>query len=176
MQDVNSKYHRFVNYYHANKDKLFTYLMYRLGFESAFAEDLMMDIFLEAYENLDQFDTKKDSFQIWLFTLAHNHLTNHSQQQNKEAVSQKKWEEDHSTEVDEVEYQMSEHIENKQVQYIFTLLKEDDRELIYLRYLQGLKPKEISKIIGEKEELIRINLPQALNRLSELYKKVYFKK
>ncbi len=176
MQDTNSEYHRFVNYYHTNKDKLFTYLMYRLGFDRTFAENLMMDVFLKAYKQLDQFNSQEDSFQIWLFTLTHDHLENHLNGRKKKTMSLKKWKKEHSTEVDEVEYQMSEHVENKQVQYLFVLLKEEDRELIALRYLQGLKLKEISKITGKKEETIDSKLSHALEQLSELYKRVYLKK
>jgi len=174
LQVMNSKYQSFVNYYHSNKDKLFTYLMYRLGFDRALAEDLMMDIFLIAYERLDQFDPKESSFQIWLFRLAHNHLANRPRARTeKKAESPEEWIERHSTEADEVEYPMTEHIDNKHVQYLFTLLSEEDREIISLRYLQGLDPEKISKIINKKMEAIRIHLQQALNRLAGLYKKVY---
>ncbi len=172
---MNSKYHRFVNYYHANKDNLFTYLMYRLGFDRALAENLMMEIFLKAYEHLDQLDSQKDSFKTWLFALAHNHLANHSHKEGK-AISRKKFEESGFDEIGKEDYEMSQQIDNKKVQYIFTLLKEGERDIISLRYLQGFSLKEISRVTEKKEAIIRTNSSQALNRLAALYKKVYLKK
>lgn len=175
---MDPKYNHFVNYYHANKNKLFTHLMYRLNFDRKLAENLMMDIFLKAYDHLDQFNPKKGSFRVWLFAIAHNHLAKHYLNRKKlKTISPAKLKrENYYAEVEENEYQMNEQIDSKQIQYIFTFLEEDDREMISLRFLQGLSLKEIAKITGNKEEAIRKNVAQALEHLSKFYKKVYLRK
>lgn len=175
---MNPKYNHFVHYYHANKDKLFTHLMYWLNFDRAFAENLMMDIFLKAYDHMEHFNPDKGSFRIWVFAIAHNHLAGRMKNIKwKKAISPAALRrENYYAEVDDAEYKMTKEIDSKQIQHIFTLLKEEDRELISLRYLQGLSRKEISQITGKKEAIIEKNVKKALENISKSYKKTFLKK
>ena len=61
----------------------------------------------------------------------------------------------------------------KKIQHILSLMKEDEREVITLRYLEELSYKEIAQIIGKEEGAIRTSLSRALDRFSDLYKKIY---
>ena len=173
---MNQEYNNFVHHYHDNKNQLFTHLMYWLNFDRVIAENVMLDIFLRAYDHMEHFNPDKGSFKVWLFAIAHNYLDQH-QNKVREAISPAKLKrENFIAKVDDAEYQMSEQMDNKQIQHIFTLLKEEDRELISLRYLQGLSPKEISQITGKREAIIEKNVTKALENISKLYKKIYLRK
>ncbi|MFC1656308.1 RNA polymerase sigma factor, partial [Patescibacteria group bacterium] len=73
----------FIEFYEKYKNKLFSYLMYRLNFNRELSEDLLMDVVLKAYEKFGSYNQKKGSFKNWIFTIAHNHLLNHWRDQNK---------------------------------------------------------------------------------------------
>ena len=175
MQSKNIDHDRFIAYYNDHKDKIFTYLMYRLNFDQALAEDLLMDIVLRAYENFNKFDPEKGSFKTWIFTLAHNHLLNFwRDNQKKKTVSLENLEEEGVfTAVTEADNPVSQDIENKKIQHILSLMKEDEREIIILRYLEELNYGEIAQITGKNEGAIRTSLSRALDRFSDLYKKIY---
>ena len=175
MKSENFDHDQFISYYQENKDKLFTYLMYRLNFDRALAEDLLMDIVLKAYENFNKFDPEKGSFKTWIFTLAHNHLVNFwRDNKKKKTVSLENMEEEGiSVAFVEAEDPVSQEIESRKIQHILSLMNESDREIITLRYLEELSYKEIAQIIGKEEGAIRTSLSRALDRFSDLYKKIY---
>ena len=175
MESQNADHDRFVAYYHDHKDKLFTYLMYRLNFDRMLAEDLLMDIVLKAYENFSKFDPEKGSFKTWIFTLAHNHLVNFwRDNKKKKTVSLENLEEEGAfVAVTEVDDPVSQEIESKQIQHILSLMKDEEQEIIALRYLEELSYKEIAQITGKNEGAIRTSLSRALDHFSDLYQKFY---
>ena len=166
---------QFLTYYQEFKDKVFNYLMYRLNFDRALAEDLFMDVVLKAYQHFGDFDPKKGSFKTWIFTLAHNHLVNHwRDRQKSEAVSLDKMEEEGVTvAITEMKDEVSGQIEGKNIRHALSLLSEAEREVITLRYLEDLDYAEISRITGKNEGAIRTSLSRAMDRFSVTFKKLY---
>lgn len=172
---MNPSHHQFINYYHENKDKLLTYLMYRVNFDKMLAEDLLMEVYIKAYMHFDKFDTNKGSFKTWLFALAHNHLITHwRKEKNRRTVSLEALEEKgfEPAYVDDDD-SLSKAMDAKKVQYLLSLMKEDERELISLRYLQELSYEEISNIIEKKQGAIRTALTRALKNFAQLHQKLY---
>jgi RNA polymerase sigma-70 factor (ECF subfamily) len=166
---------RFVAHYQEVKDKVFNYLMYRLNFDRALAEDLFMDVVVKAYSHFADFDPAKASFKTWIFTLAHNHLVNHwRDSQKKEAVSLDQLEEEGVTvAITEMAEDASNQIDGKNIRKVLSLMADSEREVVTLRYLEDLEYSEISLITGKREGAIRTGLSRALDRFSVLYKKLY---
>jgi len=165
----------FLSHYQENKNKVFNYLVYRLNFDRALAEDLFMDVVLKAYKSFGDFNPEKGSFKTWIFTLAHNHLVNHwRDRQKSEALSLDKMEEEGVTvAVTEMREEASNDIEGKNIRQALLLLSDSEREVITLRYLEDLDYAEISHITGKKEGAIRTGLSRAMDRFSSVYKKLY---
>jgi RNA polymerase sigma-70 factor (ECF subfamily) len=166
---------RFMGHYQENKDKVFNYLMYRLNFDRALAEDLFMDVVLKAYSHFGEFDPSKASFKTWIFTLAHNHLVNYWRDRQKaEAVSLDQLEEEGVTvAITEMAEDVSAQIDGKNIRKVLSLMADSEREVVTLRYLEDLEYAEISKITGKKEGAIRTSLSRSLNRFSTFYRKLY---
>lgn len=155
----------FVAHYHETKDKIFTYLMYRLRFDRATCEDLLMDIVLKAYENFERFDPKKGSFKSWIFRIAHNHLVNY-------------WR-DHK---EELPIEQAENVADESapdnpfssaIHKILNLLSDAERQIITLRYLNDLSFEEIADVTGKGQGAVRTSLSRALNQFKTLYNKFY---
>lgn len=155
----------FVAHYEEMKDKVFTYLMYRLNFDRETAEDLLMDIILKAYENFHQFDSKKGSFKNWIFGIAHNHLLNHWRDRKTEVPIEQA---ENVAQEDNYDETPSPFIAK-----VLSLLNDTEREMITLRYLSDLNYEEIAAITGKKEGAIRTSLSRALDRFKTLYDKLY---
>jgi len=147
--------------------------MVRLNYDRQQAEDLLMDVFLKAYEKFYTFDPEKGAFQTWIFTLTHNHLVNFWRQ-NKKPVSLDELDEKGIYPVAaQSGEQVSRQIEGQNIHHILSLMKEGEKEIITLRYLQDLDYAEIARITGKKEGAVRTSLSRALSRFSELYHKIY---
>lgn len=173
VDNTQSQHNRFIAHYHEHKDKLFNYLMARLNFDRQQSEDLLMDVVLKAYEKFHTFDPEKGAFQTWIFTLAHNHLVNFWRS-NKKLVSLDELDEKgiYPATAKSCE-QVSRQLETQKIHHILSLMKEGEREIITLRYLQDLDYAEIAQITGKKEGAIRTGLSRALSRFTELYHKIY---
>lgn len=168
----------FLGYYQEFKHKIFNYLMYRLSFDRALAEDLMMDIMLKAYQHFGNFDPVKGSFKTWIFSLAHNHLVNHWRDRKKhEAVSLEAMEEEGVSPafVEPVD-DATKSFDNERIRRILSLMGDAEREVVTLRYLQELDYAEIADVLGKKEGAIRTSLSRAMDRFEQLYKKIYLSK
>lgn len=175
MSEANDQ---FLGYYQEYKNKVFNYLMYRLNFDRALAEDLMMDIVLKAYQHFGNFDPVKGSFKTWIFSLAHNHLVNFWRDRKKhESVSLEEMEEvGVSPAFVEPVDDASKSFEGEHVRKILSLMGDAEREVVTLRYLQELDYSEIADVLGKKEGAIRTSLSRAMDRFEILYKKIYLVK
>jgi RNA polymerase sigma-70 factor (ECF subfamily) len=161
-----SKAHKiFVAHYKENKDKVFTYLMYRLNFDRQLCEDLLMDIVLKAYEKYEQYNPQKGSFKNWIFGIAHNHLMNYYRD-HKPVTS--------IEHAEEVAYEQPlEGPPSIVVQKILGMLTEVEREVIALRYLSDLSYEEIADMTGKSEGAVRTSLSRAQSQFRTFYKKLY---
>src|SRR6056297_1297796 len=66
----------FLGFYKQYSNKIYNYFFYRVNFNDEVAEDLTSEVFLKAYKHFDSFD-QSQSFQAWIFSIAHNHLANY---------------------------------------------------------------------------------------------------
>lgn len=162
---INRDHELFIANYQDTKDKLFTYLMYRLSFDRGTCEDLLMDIILKAYENFHQFDSSKGSFKNWIFRIAHNHLVNHWRDHKEELPIEN---------AENVTYEPApEGIPASTLYKILNLLTETEREIITLRYLNDMSYEEIADITGKSQGSARTSLSRALDQFKTFYNKIY---
>lgn len=159
----------FTNFYHDHKDKIFTYILYRVSFDRDIAEDLTSEIFLKAWKHFDSFDRTR-SFKTWIFTIAHNHLINFYKSRRPtlpldEAI--KAGEEEH----------VSDSVEEKtQIEKLMRLvasLPHAPRDLIIMRYLQELSNQEIAEIMHKEEGAVRTAISRALNLLRSRFEATF---
>lgn len=172
---MNNDHDLFIEFYEQYKNKLFTYLMYRLNFDKELSEDLLMDIVLKAYEKFGSYKEKKGSFKSWIFTIAHNHLLNYWRDQKKkktvdiESVSMDK-------EVlidDKGKENVDKEIEMKRIREVFVAMNESGAELLELKYIHDFSNKEIAKVLKKREGAVRTALTRAISQFKELYNKMY---
>lgn len=153
----------FLEYYQLWKDRVYSYFWYRTGFDRDLAEDLTSEVFIKALKHFDSFDQEK-SFSAWVFTIARNHLINHfakikptapleaavnvAGMNAKDIISSIDVAADHATVMKEIQ-QLSDY----------------HRDVIILRYVDGLSNKEIAEVLEKDEGAIRVQMSRALAEL-----------
>lgn len=168
---------QFEQYYHKYKDKIFTYLMYRVNLDRDVAEDLLMEVFLKAYERFNQYEEEKGAFKSWIFAVAHNHLLNFYR--DRKVVDSLEVLEEEGFVVpskDDVEMNVGVEIEKDNAQEALQCLNEDEREVIIMRFINELSISEISLFINKTEGATRTFLSRAMNSLRNTYYRLFLTK
>lgn len=166
MVDTSKSVKDFVQYYEAHKKSVFTYLLYRVSFNRELAEDLTSDVFLKAFEHFDSFDALRP-FKPWIFRIAHNHLVNYFMTKKAQTVALE--------DVAEISVEAGlqkttdESMLMEKVEKLVADLPDLQKELILLRYQNGLSHKEIAEIVGKEEGAIRTSVSRALDTIRQKF-------
>lgn len=130
------------------------------------ADDIVQDVFLKLYQNLDNIHNKQ-SIQFWLLKTARNEiLTIFRNTKNKKLYS-------NSVDLEDTEIKspdsLSEQIENKELSKIvlneLDIMSVEFREVFILREYSGLSYKEIASLLEIDEELVKSRLYKARQKL-----------
>lgn len=123
-------------------------------------DDLVGDVFLTVVRTLDRFDGDEDGFRSWVFTIAHNRLTDERRRHGRRRTE--------PAETTELEPRLPtsedaavEAVEARTTEELVALLDvltDDQREVLSLR-LAGLTIAEVAGIVGRTE-----NATKALQR------------
>lgn len=139
-------------------------------------EDVAQEVFVRLYHSLDQLRTS-DVFDAWLYRLAMNasydYLRRHkrrgelrmadmSEQQvsaaDSEASGKAHWDEDRKTKVRDF------------VDQLFQSVSERDRLLLTMKEVEGLSLKELEQIYGVSENVLKVRLFRARQRVLRAFK------
>ncbi len=147
--------------YQKYKDKIFNYFYYRLSFNRALAEDLTSEVFLKAYDKYESYDQER-SFQAWIYAIARNHLFNYYRDKKIEIDL---------AEAGNLSSNDCEKIEvNLECERVIALIYKLDiyhRDVLLLRFVDGLDNNEIARLLGKDNGAIRVQISRALKVLRD---------
>ena len=149
----------FLQHYDTFKHRIYTYFWYRTGFRCDVAEDLTQDVFLKAFQAFHAFDAQR-SFAPWIFRIAHNHLVNHYRGQ-RVVIPIEEISELPESRSDDLEHRL----EWERVLRCMDALASDDRDLLLLRYVDGLTHDEIAEVVGKRTGAVRVAVHRATQKL-----------
>ena len=140
--------------------RIYRYFYFRVETEKD-AEDLTSQVFLRACEALPRYrDTAR--FSTWLFTIAHARMVDYHRRRRRfvslEAV----------TENPSGENLTALYDQHEDIQRMFQLLKglkDDEQELIRLRFAADLSYAEIGEILHKNEDAVRKSVARMIQRL-----------
>jgi RNA polymerase sigma-70 factor, ECF subfamily len=151
----------FIQYYEKYKDKIYTFIMYRVNFNRAVAEDLSSEIFIKAFKNFESFNKQK-AFGSWIYTIAKNHLANFYRGRKVDIDLEKAT----SVSIDmRRQYEVNSELEEtlKKIHE----LDDYSKDVLLMRFVDGLENNEIAEILNKDEGTIRTQLSRALKKLRE---------
>lgn len=133
--------------------KLLRYLSYFAGVDKSQAEDILQETMIKVYRNLNGFNPTL-SFSSWIYRIAHNEALNFIRKNKRQAsISLDAEDEDNVALLkvlasdENVPAKVAQQEMAGKVREILALLKEDFREMLILRYLEGYDYQEISDIL-----------------------------
>lgn len=149
--------------YDATFDTVFKFFLFRVKNQED-AKDLTSQIYMEAWQHLDRFDTDK-SFQAWILGFAKFRLIDHYRRMRSTVALDAVTERGDNT---DLEVQTADHIESEQLIQAVLGLPEPYQTVLQLRYIQELEYPEIAQAMGKTENHLRVLVKRGLDKLRKL--------
>jgi RNA polymerase sigma-70 factor (ECF subfamily) len=147
--------------------RVYRHIYYMVG-NAAEAEDLTAQTFLKAWEAIERYQVRGAPFVSWLLRIAHNLGVSHLRAKREtsqvhEGIVDEKMRRD-----PESAYQQT--AEEELVREAILKLREEQRQVIVLRFIEDLDYREVAEIIGKSVAAIRVIQHRALNSLRKQMK------
>lgn len=166
LRAANGDAEAFGDLYVRHLDEIYRYVFYRVGNERR-AEDLTEQVFLKAWEAMEEYEPRGHPFSSWLYRIAHNAVVDHYRSRRDEEP------------LDKVAFSLADGsvgpeetvIKNREVAGLLQALKrlsEEKQELIVLRFVEGLSHARVAQILDKSEGACRVMQHRALASLNEM--------
>ena len=155
----------FATLYRRYLDRVYGYCFYLLG-DHHDAEDATERTFLSALAAIDRYRDEGASFRSWLFRIAHNQLANVLRARARQRAAP-------LDEVAEPGIAASDPArlvdladEVHRLRAAVGSLSDDRRQVVVLRFVDGLSAREIGEVLGRSEGAVRVLQHRALRELA----------
>jgi RNA polymerase sigma-70 factor (ECF subfamily) len=147
-------------------DRVYAYAFYALG-DHHDAEDATERTFLSALRGIAGFRDEGASFRAWLFRIAHNTVANaHRSRARRPTAPLEAAGDPGSAEADPARL-VAQAEELRAVLRALDELPEERRQVILLRFVDGLSAAEIGDVIGRSPGAVRVLLHRALREVAD---------
>lgn len=159
---------RFETVYSAESDAVFRYCFFRTS-QREVALDLTQEVFMRFWDSLQN---KKDikSDRAFLFTISRNLVIDYYRKKKSASLDSIVEEvEDGSMIISDTESQNT--ILKSEGRFVLEKINQLDpmhRQVIYFRFVEDLKPKEIAEILGVTPNVVSVRIVRAIERLREI--------
>lgn len=162
-QAANGRADSFGRLYDLYLDRIYRYVYYRVG-NAVDAEDLTEDIFLKAWEALPGYRVRGVPFVAWLYRLAHNRIVD-ARRTRKEVTELLEIVPSRDCLPDDV---VARKLDAEALRAVLSQLTEEQREVVVLKFIDGLSTKETAEVMGRQEGAVRALQMRALQSLRRL--------
>lgn len=151
--------------------KLFAYIRRLVNAPAPDCEDILQEVFIKAYENLNAFD-KNLKFSSWIYRITHNHSISFYRKFKNQPITLSNEDTDTFFEnlSDELNIQDLTHatLEAEKITQLLSKLDEKYRTVLILKFLEGKDYTEISDIIKKPMGTVAT----LINRAKTKFKKI----
>ena len=154
---ISGSFTAFGELYSIYLDRIYRYVFYQVK-DRMTAEDITEEVFLKAWKAIKSCKGKEKTFSSWLYRIAHNHRVNTLR-------SMKKFTPVEEVEIIDPKQEIGAEIEQQELLKTLDCLPEKQKQIIVLKFIEGLDNREIGKIMGKSEGAIRITQMRALSAL-----------
>jgi RNA polymerase sigma-70 factor (ECF subfamily) len=147
-------------------DRVYGYCFYLLG-DHHDAEDTTERTFLAALDAIDRFRDQGAGFRSWLFRIAHNQVANALRSRGRrrtyplESVAEPMAPADPAAEIGHAE-------DARRVRRALAMVAEDRRQVLVLRFVDGLSSHEIGAVLDRSPGAVRVLQHRALRDMREI--------
>ena len=142
--------------------RVYRHIYYMVG-NATEAEDLTAQAFLQAWQAIGRYQARGAPFVSWLLRIAHNLGVSYLRSR-KERAELPETLVDHSR-YNNPEEVLQRHVEGKRVREAIMRLRDEQRQVIMLRFVEDLEYREVAEIVGKSIAAVRVIQHRALNSL-----------
>lgn len=138
--------------------------------ESEDVKDIVQDVFIQSYKNIQSFDTKQ-RFSPWIYRIAHNAFVNELRRKSRRPFGIPDFDTllAHSVYEDPAEAERERADMKKLVERGLEELRPGEREILVLFYLEELSYKEIADVLSIPMGTVSVRLSRAKKALRKVY-------
>lgn len=143
-------------------DRIYRYVFYQVK-DKMTAEDLTEDIFVKAWQAIGSYKGKGKSFSAWLYRIARNRVIDYLRSR-RQYVS---LDTEVLANVANCEQEVERHLMQQEVLELVSCLPAQQKQVIILKFIEGLDNREIEEITGKSQGAIRVMQMRALAMLRQ---------
>lgn len=140
---------------------------YHLKDISMYQEDCINEIFLKIWQNIDKFDSKKNSLKNWIGAVAKYRSIDYKRKYCRELMTEE-LNEDISDKNNACQEMLKQEI-YEEIYLLLSHLKENDRDIFIKHYIKGFSISDISKVYGKNSSWVYNRLSRGRKRLRNLF-------
>lgn len=162
-QYVSDKEKFFLEMYQNHAEPLYRYLVFRI-FAVPRAEELLQELFLRFWQSVEK-GTRIEQPRAFLYTIALNLVIDEKRKRRESSLDALLEEGKLPEPVGEGLLQVERNVTFREVMDRLKVLNEQERELVLMRYVDDLLPREIAQIRGTSANVISVQLHRAVQKL-----------
>ena len=162
--DQEQKKAHFLAIYDAHSDAIFRFCALKVSNREQ-AQDITQDVFTRYWQSLRKDDDIKND-RAFLYTLARNLVIDWYRKKKENSL-------DAMTDAG-IDFQGADHAdvtkeaEMKEVLHVIDQLDQDSRDVLIMRFMEGLSPKEIAMTLKESPNVVSVRLHRAVKKVQDL--------
>lgn len=146
--------------------RVYKYICYRIN-NQHMAEDLCSQVFEKVISKYAAFSREKSSFEVWLFAIARNVVTDYYRSSKKLFHISLDSSLDQISPNPSPEENLIAKDENKELLAALGKLREKERNIIAMKFAAGLKNAEIADLLGISSSHVGVVLYRSLKKLRD---------
>jgi len=143
-------------------EPLYRYIYIRCGYNRELAEDITQDVFVKAWEKRETFNPNRSTLKNWIYIIARNHIIDFYR---KKKIVGSSFNEELEESIKQQGVSLEEELLLEDILKNLDRLKEKEKEVIVLRYVQDLDIRDVAQIIGKSENTTKVMIHRALKKL-----------
>lgn len=147
-------------------DRIFRFVVYRVNDEPT-AEDLTSEVFMKAWDALDDYEPSGAPFGAWLFRIARNAVIDHHRTQ-KEQIELEKVAPILEDPQADPQGDVHGELELDRLKAAMSQLTEAQQEVLTLKFIEGLSTREAAQVLGKRQGAVRALQMRGLHALADV--------
>ncbi len=130
------------------------------------AEDLTHQVFLNAWQKINNYAFRGFPFSSWLYQIARNQVIDHYRV--KKIVINIEEDDVADTETETIAELIDKNLGIEKIRTIISQLNPSHQDVIILRFIEDFSPKETAKILGRSETAVKLLQHRAIKNLKKI--------
>ena len=157
---IGGDFRAFGDLYGVYLDRIYRYVFYQVK-DKMTAEDITEEVFIKAWKAIRSCEGKEQTFSAWLYRIAHNQVIDVFRNQQKERTV----EIESVADIHDTRKDIETGLAHRELLDNIADLPSNQKQVIILKFIEGLDNREIEQIMGKSQGAIRVLQMRALAEL-----------